>query len=59
MQTREQVRLWRKKLEGSAETPGGAAETVGKIEGKFFIGGWGKNNFTKTNLVKIQSENMT
>ena len=30
MQTRKQVRLWRK-LEGSAETLGGAAETVEKM----------------------------
>ena len=28
MQTREQVRQWRKKLEVSAETPGGEAENA-------------------------------
>ena len=34
-------------LRQSSETLGGAAETAGKTEAKFFMWGWGKNHCTK------------
>ena len=56
MKIREQVRPWRKKVEVSAETPGGAAETVQNIEAKFFVQGWRKITPQK-NKINILSKN--
>ena len=43
-------------MEGSEETLGGVAETVQKIEAKFFVRGCGKNHCTKNEL-NILSKN--
>ena len=45
-------------MEVSAETLGGAAEIVQKIDAKFFMWGWGKNHCTKNEL-NLLSKNPT
>ena len=50
MQTREKVWPQRKKLEGSAETPGRAAETVEKSNLNFLFEAEEKNKCKKNEL---------
>ena len=49
MQTREKVRPWRGKLEGSEEIPGGEAETVEKLKLNASSEAEGKITVQKTN----------
>ena len=61
MQTREQ--LWicisdAENLRSSAETPGGATETVEITKSKFFMQVWGKNDCMKNELNVINNNSI-